>query len=190
MDGLLHSADHRLGLAEVALGVSGRMGERNVHLPCPAAAIPHVVLDYRVPAVEPVLGSQPVGRSASPCGAASSGGSGPPRGSGRSRRGTGPASVGVAATAGGTPEAPSTSASCAPCPGAARTPAPPPACSSPPPCRPGAPVRTTPPCTSSAPSIVLAITRWKAAGGPVFKRPCSALAPAGTVHYYSAVSQH
>ena len=37
---------------------------------------------------------------------------------------------------------------------------------------------------------MLAVTLWKAAGGPVFKRPwcnCSALAPAGTVHYYSAV---
>lgn len=27
----------------------------------------------------------------------------------------------------------------------------------------------------------------ESAGGPVFKRPRSALAPAGTVHYYSAV---
>ena len=43
------------------------------------------------------------------------------------------------------------------------------------------------PVHPSAPSIVLAVTRWKAAGGPVFKRPCSALAPAGTVHYHSAV---
>ena len=34
---------------------------------------------------------------------------------------------------------------------------------------------------------MLAVTRWKAAGGPVFKRPRSALAPARTVHYYSAV---
>ena len=34
------------------------MGQRHVHLPCPAATLAHVVLDYRVPAVEPVLGSQ------------------------------------------------------------------------------------------------------------------------------------
>ena len=34
---------------------------------------------------------------------------------------------------------------------------------------------------------MLAVTRWKAAGGPVFKRLRSALAPARTVHYYSAV---
>ena len=32
----------------------------DVHLPRPATTLPHVVLDYRVPAVEPVLGSQPV----------------------------------------------------------------------------------------------------------------------------------
>ena len=60
VDGLLHSADHRLRLPEVALGISRRMGERDVHLPRPAATLAHVVLDYRVPAVEPVLGSQPV----------------------------------------------------------------------------------------------------------------------------------
>ena len=58
VDGLLHSVDDRLGLAEVALGISGRMGQRNVHLPCPAATLAHVVLDYRVLAVEAVLGSQ------------------------------------------------------------------------------------------------------------------------------------
>ena len=34
---------------------------------------------------------------------------------------------------------------------------------------------------------MLQLTRWKATGGPVFKRPRSALAPACTVHYYSAV---
>ena len=60
VDGLLHSSDHRLGLAEVALGITRRMGQRNVHLPCPAATFAHVVLDYRVLAIEAVLGSQPV----------------------------------------------------------------------------------------------------------------------------------
>ncbi len=60
VDGLLHSADHRLRLTEAALGISGRMGERDIHLPCPAPALPHVVLDYRVPAAEPVPGSQTV----------------------------------------------------------------------------------------------------------------------------------
>ena len=60
VDGLLHSSDDCLGLAEVALGISGRMGQRNVHLPCPAPALAHVVLDYRVPAVKAVLSSQTV----------------------------------------------------------------------------------------------------------------------------------
>ena len=55
VDGLLHSADDRLGLAEVALGITRRMGQRNVHLPCPAATLAHVLLDYRVLAAEPVL---------------------------------------------------------------------------------------------------------------------------------------
>ena len=60
VDGLLHSADDRLGLAEVALGITRRMGERNVHLACPETPLPHVVLDYRVLATEPVLRSQTV----------------------------------------------------------------------------------------------------------------------------------
>ena len=34
---------------------------------------------------------------------------------------------------------------------------------------------------------MLQLTRWKATGGPVFKRHSSTLAPACTVHYYSAV---
>ena len=48
VDGLLHSSDHRLGLAEVALGITRRMGERNVHLSRPETPLSHVVLDYRV----------------------------------------------------------------------------------------------------------------------------------------------
>ena len=57
VDGLLHSADHRLRLAEVALGITRRIGERNVHLPRPAA-LAHVALHYRVLAAESVLRSQ------------------------------------------------------------------------------------------------------------------------------------
>ena len=62
VDGLLHSSDDRLGLTEVALGITRRMGERNVHLSCPETPLSHVVLDYRVLATEPVLRFQPVRR--------------------------------------------------------------------------------------------------------------------------------
>ena len=58
VDGLLHSADHRLGLAEVALGVTGRVRQRNVHLTRPPPPLAHVVFDYRILATEPVLSSQ------------------------------------------------------------------------------------------------------------------------------------
>ena len=34
---------------------------------------------------------------------------------------------------------------------------------------------------------MLALTPWKAAGGPIFKRRNSALGPASPVHYYSAL---
>ncbi len=68
VDGLLHTCDDRLGLAEVALDVTGRMRQRNVHLTRPATPLTHVVLDYRVPAGEAVLSSQtlvdPLGRVA------------------------------------------------------------------------------------------------------------------------------
>ena len=60
VDGLLHSSDHRLGLAEVALGMSRGMGQWNVHLACPETPLAHVVLDYRVLATEHVLRSQTV----------------------------------------------------------------------------------------------------------------------------------
>ena len=55
MDGPLHSADHGLRLSEVALGMSGSMRQRHVHLACTQAPLTHVVLDYRVLAGEPVL---------------------------------------------------------------------------------------------------------------------------------------
>ena len=58
VDGLLHSCDHRLGLAEVALGVSSRMRQRHVHLTRPATPLTHVVLDYGVAAGEAVLSPQ------------------------------------------------------------------------------------------------------------------------------------
>ena len=58
VDGLLHSADDRLRLPEVALGVTRRVGQRHVHLTRPAATLTHVLLDYRVLAVKIVLGSQ------------------------------------------------------------------------------------------------------------------------------------
>ena len=62
VDGLLHSSDDRLGLAEVALGITRGMGERNVHLACPETPLAHVALDYRVLAGEAVLRSQAVRR--------------------------------------------------------------------------------------------------------------------------------
>ena len=60
MDGTLHTADHGLRLSEVALGVPGSMRQRHVHLACPQTPPTHVVLDYRVSALEPVLVSEPL----------------------------------------------------------------------------------------------------------------------------------
>ena len=51
----LHPADDDQGLAEVALGVARRVGQRHEHLPRLAAMLPHVVLDDRVLAIKPVL---------------------------------------------------------------------------------------------------------------------------------------
>ena len=56
----LHASDDHHRLAEVALGVARRVGQRHEHLPCPAAVLPDVVLDYRLLALEPVLVSQPL----------------------------------------------------------------------------------------------------------------------------------
>ena len=58
MDGPLHSSDHGLGLAEVALRVTGSMRQRYVHLPCPQTPLADVVFDYRVLAGKLVLRSQ------------------------------------------------------------------------------------------------------------------------------------
>ena len=52
---LLHARDDHHCLAEVALGVARRVGQRHEHLPCLAAVLPDVVLDDGVPAIEAVL---------------------------------------------------------------------------------------------------------------------------------------
>jgi len=51
----LHARDDHQGLAEVALGVARRMGQRHEHLPGLAAVLADVVLDDGVPAIEAVL---------------------------------------------------------------------------------------------------------------------------------------
>ena len=55
VDGTLHTRDHGLRLSEVALGVTGGMRQRHVHLARRQTPLTHVVLDYRVLAGEPVL---------------------------------------------------------------------------------------------------------------------------------------
>ena len=57
---MLHSAYDHHSLAEVALGMARRVGERHEHLPRPAAVLPHVVLDRGVPTAEPVLVPEPL----------------------------------------------------------------------------------------------------------------------------------
>ena len=57
---LLHAANDHQGLAEVALGVARRMGQRHEHLLRPPPALPYVVLDDGVLAVEPVLFPEPL----------------------------------------------------------------------------------------------------------------------------------
>ena len=56
----LHAADDHQGLAEVALGVSRRMGQWDEHLLGLTAIFPHVVLDRGVSAVETVLIPEPL----------------------------------------------------------------------------------------------------------------------------------
>ena len=56
----LHAADDHQGLAEIALGVARRMGQRHEHLPGLAAMLPYIVLDRGVSAAEPVLILQPL----------------------------------------------------------------------------------------------------------------------------------
>ena len=54
----LHPADDYQGLAELALGMARRVGERHEHLTRPAAMLPHVGLDRGVSAAKPVLVSE------------------------------------------------------------------------------------------------------------------------------------
>ena len=56
----LDTADDHQGLAEVALGVSRRMGQRHEHLLGLAAVLSYIVLDYGALTVEPVLIPQPL----------------------------------------------------------------------------------------------------------------------------------
>ena len=55
-----HAADHRHRLAEVHLGMTRWMHQRNEHLPRPAPALADIVLNDRVAAGEPVLVSKPL----------------------------------------------------------------------------------------------------------------------------------
>ena len=80
---LLHAADDHQGLAEVALGVARRMGQRHEHLPRLPAVLPYVVLDDGVLAIKPVLLAKAARRCAWPCGVASWDARDRPPGSGR-----------------------------------------------------------------------------------------------------------
>ena len=53
------ATDHHHRLAEVGLGVTGRVLERHEHLPVTPTVLPHVVLDDRVSAREPMLVTEP-----------------------------------------------------------------------------------------------------------------------------------
>ena len=57
---LFHPANDHQGLAKVALGVAWRVGQGDEHLLGPPPALPHIVLDYGVLTVEPVLVTQPL----------------------------------------------------------------------------------------------------------------------------------
>ena len=57
---LLYSADYDQSLAEVALGVARRVGERHEHFLRPPPMLPHVVLDRGVSPTEPVLVPEPL----------------------------------------------------------------------------------------------------------------------------------
>ena len=56
----LHAADDHQGLAEVALGVARRMGQRDEHLLGLTAILSYIVLDCGVSTVEPVLVPEPL----------------------------------------------------------------------------------------------------------------------------------
>ena len=57
---LLDAADNHNRLAEIGLGVPGRMGQRHKHLPAAPFALPHVILHDRVAAGETVLVPEPL----------------------------------------------------------------------------------------------------------------------------------
>ena len=154
----LHAADDHQGLAEVALRVARRVGQRDEHLPGLTAMLPDVVLDGGVSAVVAVLVPQPLedalGGVALLPGAREVILQDPVDDAGEElllslSKGWAFEEESVA----GTPEARSRSASCAPCPGADRTLWRPPECSCPPPSPPGEPEDIRPLCTSIVPSM-------------------------------------
>ena len=57
---MIHAADHHQGLAEIALGMARRMGQRNEHFLGLAVALPDLVFDYGISAVEAVLVPEPL----------------------------------------------------------------------------------------------------------------------------------
>ena len=83
VDRLPDAADHRHCLAEVGLGMAGRVGQRHKHLLGPGTLLAHIVLHDRVAAGIAVLGRAGARRCAWPCAAASAAPSGRPPGSGR-----------------------------------------------------------------------------------------------------------
>ena len=171
----LHPADDHHCLAEVALGVARRVGQRHEHLPCLAAVLPDVVLDDGVPAIEAVLVPEtledPLRRVTLLPGnpevlfqdPVDDGGEGIVLSLSKGWA----SGVGSAA---GSPAGQSRPASCAPCPGAGRTPERLPECSSPPPSPPGESADIPPRCTSMAPSAGSATTLWMTASGTVCNR--------------------
>ena len=149
----LHAADDHQGLAEVAPGVSRRMGQWDEHLLGLTAMLSYVVLDRGVSAVETVLIPQPLedalGGVALLPGAPQVVLQDPVDDAGK-RLQLGAPGRSLPAD---TPAEPSRPASCAPCPGAGQTSAQSPGCSSHPPSPPGESADTRPRCTSVAPSM-------------------------------------
>ena len=154
----LHAADDDQGLAEVALRVPRRMGQRDEHLPGLTVVLPDVVLDRGVSDVEAVFVPEALedalGGVALLPGTPQVVLQEPADDAGVGlllslSKGWGAGAGSVA----GSPEARSRSASCARCPGAARTPWRPPEYSCPPPSPPCEPAYIRPRCTSIAPPI-------------------------------------
>ena len=146
----LHARDEHQGLAEVALGLARRVGQRHEHLFCLAAVLPDVVFDDGVSAVEAVLVPEPLkdalGGVALLLGnvviliqdAVYDAGE-------RIVLSLSKGWADVASFGAGSPAAQSRPASCAPCPGADRTPGKPPGRSCPPPSPPGESADIRPP---------------------------------------------